>query len=39
MDGYAEGVVITYDSIFAKEYAGFMLEQIVKEQWIGTYAE
>ncbi len=39
MNDYAEGAVITYDSIFAKEYAGFMLEQIVKEQWIGTYAE
>ena len=28
MNDYAEGIVISYDSIFAREYAGFMLEQI-----------
>ena len=28
MNDYAEGMVVLYDSILAKEYAGFMLEQI-----------
>ena len=28
MNDYAEGMVVSYDSILAKEYAGFMLEQI-----------
>ncbi len=28
MNDYAEDAVVVYDSILAKEYAGFMLEQI-----------
>lgn len=28
MNDYAEGVVVSYDSILTKEFAGFMLEQI-----------
>lgn len=30
MKDYAEGMVVSYDSILAKEYAGYMLEQIGK---------